>query len=181
MVDYHDLTVRFPFPWCALFHFAHVHLKAFIVDDNKSLCRLAGTPLAALCSADSRWSGKTTEPTPFLGRPEKGVKDKRESFVDAFYETRVDRPTVAPCFRSFFRRGWRTRRFERSLWARCSPLWQYAGRAFSYTTPATAFCRFLERARFIFCASNVCRAARWSGNKWSIARSDRPCENSSPS
>jgi len=45
---------------------AHVHLKGFIVDDNKSLCRLAGTPwLAALCSADSRWPGKTTAPTPF--------------------------------------------------------------------------------------------------------------------
>jgi len=89
-VDYHGLAARLPFPWRALFHLAHVHLKAFIVDDNKSLCRLAGTPLAALCSADSRWSGKTTEPTPFLGRPEKGVKDKRGSFVDAFYETRAD-------------------------------------------------------------------------------------------
>lgn len=120
-VDYHDLAARPPFSWRALFHLAHVHLKAFIVDDNKSFCRLAGTPLAALCSADSRWSGKTTELTPFLGRPEKGVKDKRGSFVDAFYETRAD-PAAAPCFRSVFRRGWRTRRFERSPCARCSPL-----------------------------------------------------------
>lgn len=37
----------------------------------------------------------------------------------------------------------------------------------------TVFCRFLERACFIFCAGSVCHGARWSGNKWSIARSER--------
>lgn len=87
---------------CFISPLAHVHLKGFIVDDNKSLCRLAGTPLAALCSADSRWPGKTTAFTLFLGRPEKGVKDKRGSFVGTFYETQADprRPLASsPPFR----------------------------------------------------------------------------------
>lgn len=84
----------------------------------------------------------------------KGWKIKEDS--SSTRSTKLE-PTHGSPFRSFFRRGWRTGCFERSPWVRCSPLWQYAGRAFSYTTPATVFCRFLERACFIFCVGNVCR------------------------
>lgn len=169
--------MRLPFTRRALFHLAHVHLKSFIVDDNKSLCQLAGIPLAALCSADSRWPGKTTEPTPFLGRPEKGVKDKRGSFVGgAFYETRADprQPLAsAPSFEGVDGRG------------ALSDCRKRDAHSFDNTpgvhlatppTPATAFCRFLERARFIFCAGNVRRGARWAlirGQMKRRARSER--------
>jgi len=74
--------------------------------------------------------------------------------------TKLEPTHGSPLLPLLLLRGWRTGCFERSPWARCSPLWQYAGRAFSHTTPAIAFCRFLERALASFSVSVTCIAAR---------------------
>lgn len=111
---------------------------------------------------------------PFLGRSEKGVKDKRGSFVDAFYETRADPQQPLASAPSFEGVGALSDRRERDA----HPFDNTPGVHLATPPPRHRLLSvFRTRSLHFLCRQRVSRRVDQETNEASReARRDRPCE-----